>query len=698
MEYYKKILCVSYEELTGGDDPVVKQGTFKSLRHRGHVSMALRGGGEGREALIVYASLPEKYKARFVAKYGDPAEVLKKEQMKRQMVIDMAAREWYEAFEYDLNGVRTHLDSRLIDEYVLNASVLNALIAEMNDRVALSKALNNKRGDLWATVVATCERLREVHGHTLPANASRLRGKMADYRRDGYAALVSGKIGNRNTAKITEEAGRQIIALKRSRVPVLTDAQILTEFNRIAALKGWKPLKSERSLRQWLASPEVEPLWYDAVHGERAAHQRYDRKHRTVLPSLRDSLWYGDGTKLNLYYRDEEGKMRTINVYEVIDAATEVLLGYYIGESEDYVAQYHAYRMAVQTSGHKPYEIVYDNQGGHKKNASQGLFSKICRMHRPTAPYNGESKTIENLFYRFQSQVLHKHWNFTGQNVTTKKDISRPNLEFIEANVRELPTLEELRNQYAEARREWNEMPHPATGKPRIEMYRESVNEETQAVGVHDMIDMFWFMTEKPSTFGPRGIEIQVRGRKYAYEVYSDAGVVDMEWRRVNTYRQFYVQYDPYDMTSVRLLLRDGAGGMRFSRVAEPVMVIHRAQQEQSADEKRFIREMQAATAQERVERQVKGREIELDHGVAPEQHGLSSPRLKGLSAESQRQIERRVRLYSKAPEEFQLGRRTKRVSLQTFDELEGGLGGGDAGCGQDDGPRDLLRLAGEKL
>ena len=207
MEYYKKILCVTYEELTGGSDPVIKPGTFKSLRHRNNVSMAQRGGGEGTQALIVYASLPDKYKARFEAKYGDPAECLKQEQMKKRLVIDTEARDWYEAFEYDLNGVQTHLDERLIDEYTLNASVLNVLISEQNDRVALSKALNNKRGDLWEILLATCEHLRELHGHTLPANASRLRGKIADYKRDGYLALISGKIGNRNTTKITEDAG-----------------------------------------------------------------------------------------------------------------------------------------------------------------------------------------------------------------------------------------------------------------------------------------------------------------------------------------------------------------------------------------------------------------------------------------------------------------------------------------------------------
>mgnify|MGYP000402835731 FL=1 len=107
------------------------------------------------------------------------------------------------------------------------------------------------------------------------------------------------------------------------------------------------------------------------------AHQRYDRKHRTILPGRRDSLWYGDGTKLNLYYRDENGNKCTTSVYEVVDAYSEVLLGYYISDNEDYIAQYHAFRMAIQTSRHKPYEIVCDNQGGHKKNAALGLFSKI---------------------------------------------------------------------------------------------------------------------------------------------------------------------------------------------------------------------------------------------------------------------------------------------------------------------------------
>lgn len=670
MEYYQKILCVTYGELTDGTDPIIRYNTLKSNIRRGNISVIHRGGGEGNCALIVYSSLQDKYKARFVAKYGDPEEVLKQQRMRDMVKTDDKARAYYEAYTYDLNGTPTPLSDKLKAEYTLNASVLNALAADLEDKGLLIRLHNNCRRDLWETIAANSENLRDLYGHTLPANPVRLREKICQYRKEGYAALLSGKLGNKSTLKITPEAGAFLVALKHSRVPVYTNAQLFAEYNRVAPERGWKPLKSLNSVTQYLGRPDVEPLWYDAVHGELAAHQRYGRKHRTELPRRRDSLWYGDGTKLNLYYRDEDGKMRTTMVYEVIDAYSEVLLGYHISDREDFEAQYNAYRMAIQRSGHKPYEIVHDNQGGHKKLDSQDFFDKICRIHRPTAPYSGQSKTIESVFDRLQGQVLHRDFLFTGMNVTAKKASSRPNLEFIEANKDRLYTLAELKERYAEARKAWNEAPHPATGIPRIQMYNQSVNEETEAVTVHDMVDIFWLWTDKPATFTPSGIAVTIDGKKYTYEVFSAPGVPDHEWRRKNTYRRFCVKYDPYDLRSVRLYWKDKAGDLRFERVAEPYMVIHRAIQDQLEGEAAFIRREQAANLQDRIERQVVAKEIEYAHGVAPEQHGLNTPKLKGIPAEAQREIDRRTKKYSRDPEEYQVGRAGKVISNISWDQL----------------------------
>lgn len=671
MEYFNKTLCVTFEELTGSENPVITAATLRKNMSRGNIQCARQGKGEGNYALYVYASLPMKYKMMFEAKYGKPADVLKAQELKDWVREDEDARQYYEAFEYDLNGVQTRLSQKLIDEYTTNASVLKMLWERMNELTSTTHALGGgRRGDLWDIVFSQSEKLREVTSHTLPKNLARLKEKMSQFKKLGYQTLISGKVGNSNTLKLTAEAQQRLIALKRSRVPVYTDSQIFKTFNEECEGKGWKPLKSIRSLKMWLERADVEPLWHDAVYGEMSAHQKFDRRHKTQLPQMRDALWYGDGTKINLYYRDEDGKVRTTSVYEVIDAATEVFLGFCISDNEDYEAQYMAYRMSIQVSGHKPYEIVHDNQGGHKKLQNQQFFDKLCHVHRTTAPYNGASKTIESVFGRFQQQVLHKDWRFTGQNITATKANSRPNMEFLEANKDQLYTYDELKAAYLKARTEWNEMAHPATGVQRQQMYDTSENPQTPVVTASDMIEMFWVTCDRMSTFTSSGIEITVKGKKRVYEVMTKPGVPDIEWRRKHTYQRFVVKYDPYDFGSIRLYWKDKAGELRFERVAEPYVVIHRAIQEQTEGEAAFIRAQQTATAQSRIERQVEAKKIEYAEGVAPEQNGLVTPDLKGVTADVQRQIDRRIRKYSGKPEELSLGRVTKKISKMDWTDL----------------------------
>jgi len=676
MEYYNKILCVTFAELTGGRDPVMKANTLKCNVQRCNIACARRGGGEGTQALYVWSSIPEKYRRRFVATYGDPEEKMREAMTKASIKIDAKAREYYEAYTYmDKDGQERHLTEKMIEEYTINASVLGELEKMAARRQAIRSSLNAPMSGAWDLILDSSERMRESYGHTLPGTLARLKTRLKSWKSDGYQSVVSGKLGNSSALKITGDFLKLIVALKRSKVPVYTDAQLFEKANEIAEERGWKPIRSLSGMKKWLNSPAVEPLWYDAVYGEQAARQRYGRKHKTALPTRRDTLWYGDGTKLNLYYRDEQGKVRTTQVYEVIDAMSEVLLGYCISDTEDYEAQYHAYRMAIQKSGHKPYEIVYDNQGGHKKLDSDGFIGKICRVHRPTQPYNGESKTIESVFGRFQAQVLHKDWRFTGQNVTAKKASSRPNVEFIEANKDSLYTLEELKDAYAAARKEWNEGVHPATGERRIDMYEKSVNEETQEVTLHDMVDMFWVFTKRMATFTDQGLQVTIKGEKRQYEVCSSPGVPDHEWRRKHTYERFIVAYDPYDFASIRLYTKGTDGSLRFERTAEPYILIHRAlQDQQGTDDAKFIRQEQEANLQDRIERTVAGRTIAAEHGTDAEQQGLHSPKLKGTTAAVQRQIDHRMERYSQPPEQYQLGRHTKSLSLDDWlDVMEGG-------------------------
>ena len=184
------------------------------------------------------------------------------------------------------------------------------------------------------------------------------------------------------------------------------------------------------------------------------------------------------------------------------------------------------------------------------------------------------------------------------------------------------------------------------------------------------MQDMFWIMSDKPVTFTDSGIKMTVNKKPYQWEVFTEEGYVDYEWRRAHTWEKFYVQYDPMDMTNVNLYSIDRAGKKHFCRVARPYIAIHRAMQDQTAEEKAYIHAELERGKQDRIERVIAGRTIAKRHGTDPEQNGLNYPKLKGMDSERQAQIYDRLgRLEEdKAKAEVvELGKYTKHLSNEDW-------------------------------
>ncbi|MFR9546139.1 MAG: kinase [Rikenellaceae bacterium] len=644
MERYKGYTCVTLDELTSKDTgPAVMSGpNYKQLVARKRINVMRQGKGLDNYALIDFHSLPERFKVAFIAKYGNPDDVIKSQQKGDAVLEDTAARDFYDKYRL-ADG--SSLDDDRIDSYTMTASILNEVIKRVNETKSHLRSQGGNGGITQKEeTISLIEDFRLYPGHSLPTSWARLSAKIRDYKKRGYEALIEGYLGNTNTVKITDEMGRHIIALKRSKVPQYNNEQIFTEINRIAPEKGWKPIKSQNTITAFLNRPDIKPLWYDAKLGTKAAKYKYNRKHKTIMPTMRDELWYGDGTKLNLYYKAwnekaHKWKLCTTSVYEVIDASSEMMLGYCISDSENFDAQYLAYRNAIETSGCRPFEIVYDNQGGQKSGKAQEFFDKIARVDRATAPYNAQSKSIESVFGRFQKQVLARDWRFTGMNITARGEFSRVDDEFIEANKQDLYTLEELRVAYALCREQWNAMIHHASKEDRLqsrkEMYLSSINPETQPITQTDLINIFWVQSEKEITFTSSGLTITIDKKEYTYDVYGADGLPDLHFRDKHTYRKFTVKYDPMDMTKVRLYTTDSRGALKFITEAAPYREVHRALQSQVDGDMEFIRQVDEAQKQHMAERYVAIAQLEMEHGVAPEQHGLNRPRISGIPAKS---------------------------------------------------------------
>lgn len=636
------LITVTVQQLTDASsgEAVMTRACYDKLVQRKSITVVRPGKGLEHCALVDYDSLPSRFKQRFISIYGDP-HMAKKEE--KEIRIDTEARSFFE--DYCLPD-GTHIKGDKIAEFTLNASVLNILI-DMEKTQGVQRRLHGNSTPInWPPIYEACEELRESYGHTLPRNVARLRDKIRDYKREGYAALVSGHLVNANASKITEEGGNFIIALKCSRTPVYNNAQILAKYNEVAPAKGWKQLKTQAALVNFLTRPEVEIQWKGAVIGDTKAKMIYTRQHSTILPTMPNALWYGDGTRLNLFYKayvDGRYQLATLNVYEVIDAASEVFLGCYISNTESFETLYEATRNALEFAGCKPYEFVTDNQGGTKRADAQQWLKQVATLFRTTAPHQAPAKTIEAVFGRFQAQVLHQEWFYTGGNITAKSESARIHREFIEKNLDKLPTYNEVVELYMNARKRWNEMPHPNvkaySGRSRMEVYTSQVNPE--AVQLTDAIrrDLFWVTTAKPSKFTAYGILFTVAGEKLQYEVFDKEGNPDLLWRRDNTGREFYVAYDPHDLSVVRLMTKDQYG-FRFVTEAKPYLKIHRALQDQTEEERSFIRQQDERNKIDRIQRSMDNYDLLREHGLAPEQHGLVDPGLSALN-ESRKSFER---------------------------------------------------------
>lgn len=356
------------------------------------------------------------------------------------------------------------------------------------------------------------------------------------------------------------------------------------------------------------------------------------------MASCRDALWYIDGTKVNLYFKywDEKSrrtKVGTTSCIYVMDAHSEVFVGWYMCENETFQTTYEALRNAFERTGFMPYELVSDNQAGFTSKAALRWRSKLETISHTTTPENGKSKTIESAFGRFQAEVLHRHINYTGGNITAKSAKTKVDVAKIIQNVEALPTYEEVRAQNEADINIWNSLSHPKfAGKSRMDVYRTSVN--PQAIALTDIIreKVFYVATEKASTFRASGIEVTLNGEKRVYEVFSAPNTPDLEWRRKNTGREFVVEYDPHDLSKVRLCIDDPNYGLQFNTWAEPYMMIHRAMQDQVEGERSSIISALNANKKEIVRRDLQTRALQMKYGVGYESAGYNAPLPQGVS------------------------------------------------------------------
>lgn len=232
-------MCISYNDLTYDDRPVMVNGkadysrsrtlkgvhpstlseeelapilsvpNYKKLAAKKEINVVRPGKGLGSYALVEIATMPLRFQERIKLKYGDTKEDVIRNWLGSHYHIDAKARDFYTRFRFD-NG--DTLPPEHIQEYTVNASVIEAVMRAMEDATFMRKAM--KAGPVnWGELAGAISYYQAEFGHTLPVSSNRFKKRVNDFKANGYESLISRKFMNQNRRKVTYDIERLLLSI-----------------------------------------------------------------------------------------------------------------------------------------------------------------------------------------------------------------------------------------------------------------------------------------------------------------------------------------------------------------------------------------------------------------------------------------------------------------------------------------------------
>lgn len=452
MEYFNNKLCVTHAELTNG---IVSKSLIDKWQSSGKIER-VRRGCNGNTALFAVDSLPLKYKTEVYRRNPDMKAQAESKPFIETIEPDGAALDFFQKHEL---GDSKYLPTEKQNEYANNAAILNAFRAVLersNSQRARQSHKRVNKTEFWRKAAQALPRLADRFPHSLPENPRRLQEKFNQYQREGYSALVTGKYGTRNAAKINDDTKESLLVQLIADARNLDNSQIARLYNVVAEAQGWDTITGA-AVGVWRNKCDL------VTAGSRLGTTRFRNQKTMQIKRSRPTLpllyWTMDGwTAELLYQKTEERNGRLVTTYSnrltivmVIDPCLDYPVGYAIGERENPQLIKAALRNAANHTAelfgcrYRVNQLQSDNYG---RGNLTPVYEVMGAQYTPARAHNAKAKVIEPFFGYFNKKYCQLCKNWSGFGITSNKNL-QPNSEFLNKNRHEFPTEEECRQQLA---------------------------------------------------------------------------------------------------------------------------------------------------------------------------------------------------------------------------------------------------------
>ncbi len=510
------------------------------------------GKGAGNEVLLRWEALEPEWRDELLKVEGNPLK--DHNPMEEHFVLDQRARIHFEGFTFE-DGL--HLKPEQIEQYTMNASVLNALEARRMSLISIRKRSGNAVKDVWPTCVSD---LKEFDGvlmrkyklsYDLPTNERRLKDSLNAYLKESYPYLIDKRSRNQNAAKVKTDEQSALLSELLRKHNNYNNAQITELYNMAAMKLGWKLIEDSTVA---LHRAKRGLYIFGGSRGETAFRNKKTMQVKRKAPSVAMIYWTLDGWDAELLYQkqiiDEKGHKVTtyhnrLTVVVVLDPVNKYPVGYAIGDHETPDLITEALRDAANHTAQlfgsrfRPLQLQSDN---YAIKTLSPVYEAMTKHFTPGRVHNSKTKVIEPYFDRLNDMCQLHFYNWSGHNVDAEKE-NQPNQDYLNKIRHQFPDeagcrkqIEFLINKEREEKREeylkkWEALPE----------------QDRLPLSTADYLYLFGITHTHTNRLRGEGLVPTLLGQALTFDTF------DMRFRE-HAYMDWAIKYDPTDLSSILVL------------------------------------------------------------------------------------------------------------------------------------------------
>lgn len=554
-EYHENKLGVKIKFLTTDRccDESLRLISYKAINQRMNSKTQperqLRRASLGFDALVELNSLVQEWRDALVFKFGKPTEMVRESFFAKHYVADRKAFDFYAAHRYGEDNNKK-LDPETIEIYTYNASVLNTIIEVKNKRKMYAKSLGvSGQFDIWQSLSNDVNAFQQVL-HDLPTTKDSLRHKVNRYIKEGYKAVISGKFGSKNAAKVKDAEQIALIEELLNKHQNLNNEQIASIYNTVSATVGWKSIDAGVIANK---RKELDLFVFAGQHGETNLMHKKHMQIKRSGPSAAMLFWSMDGWDTELLYQktsiNANGQAVTtyhnrLTTVMILDPYNYYIIGYAIGVRESPALIREALKNALKHTEelfgnkYKPYQLQTDH---YQLKNLQPTYEEISRYFTPAKVKNAKSKPIEQFFDKFNEKHFQAKLlpNWSGHNVTARTE-NQVNGDFSTKIRHSFPDEQGCRMQIITA----IENDRAEKVNAYVESFATLPDEDKMTMSINQYLRHLGQTTGFTNKFKGDGLTPTINGLERAYDTF------DLSFRKY-MHEDWLVYYDEDDLSQI---------------------------------------------------------------------------------------------------------------------------------------------------